>query len=224
MNKSYVSEDIIAQSWGDNPSFMVILLHGLGADASDLVFLGEHLKHSKLAVRMIYVNAPRKPIVAFGGQVTRAWFSLNILDWEAPITDAAGLYSSCDRIAKIVGDAVDQGISSKNIFLGGFSQGGFVALITEMTFNLQIGGVFALSSFMRKQDLPPGVEKVSTPLFVAEGMSDITVPESVRLETKNVMEGLTENNLTYKKYDAGHQIVQEEILDLRSWMHRIMDA
>jgi lysophospholipase-2 len=66
-------------------------------------------------------------------------------------------------VQALVEGEVKAGIPRNRIFIGGFSQGGAVALYTAFLVNKQIGGVVALSTWMplHKQILDPKVHTTS---------------------------------------------------------------
>jgi predicted esterase len=72
---------------------------------------------------------------------------------------------------------MDKGIKSSRIVMGGFSQGGSMALITGLTHSEKLGGIFGLSSYLPlshkiKDLLPEGFPNKQTPVFMAHGTVD----------------------------------------------------
>ncbi|CUT18028.1 MULTISPECIES: alpha/beta hydrolase [Candidatus Ichthyocystis] len=222
MTDERVLGDCVIRSWGDNPLILIILLHGLGDNAENLMFLGEALYSARYGSKVIALNAPYKSIPYFSGEVMRSWFNLS-LSWDIGIGDADGLAASCQRVLDVIEDAIKKdNFSERNIFLGGFSQGGIVCLMLSIMMKRQIGGIFSLSSMLRDIDLPSDdiVQKnIDTPIFFAEGLRDEIIPEDVRRVTENVLASLFPDRLTYNKYDIGHNLAKEEIDDLREWIH-----
>ncbi|WP_092483423.1 alpha/beta hydrolase [Candidatus Ichthyocystis hellenicum] len=213
--------DCIVKSWGSSPLSLIILLHGLGDDANSLMFLGEKLYSTQHGSKVISLNAPYKSIAYFSGEEIRSWFDLK-LSWDEGIGDAAGLMDSCRRVLDTIEIGIREGFSEKNIFLGGFSQGGMVSLISSTMMKRQIGGIFALSSVLRDIDFISGdilQNKIQVPVFFAEATKDEIIPEEVRSATKDFVERMFSGYLTYRKYDIGHNLVKEEVDDLRAWIH-----
>lgn len=60
-----------------------------------------------------------------------AWFDLFSLDANGP-EDETGIMKSARQIEALVEEEIASGVEAKNIFLGGFSQGGALALFTGL--------------------------------------------------------------------------------------------
>ena len=58
-----------------------------------------------------------------------AWFDLKSLDPNGE-EDASGIKKSADLVESLIKAEIDAGIAPKNIVIGGFSQGGALALYT----------------------------------------------------------------------------------------------
>lgn len=58
------------------------------------------------------------------------------------------MLQSSRQINELISAEVDAGIDSKRIVVGGFSQGGALALLTGLTTERQLAGVIALSCWL----------------------------------------------------------------------------
>lgn len=78
-----------------------------------------------------------------------AWFDLLSLDPEGE-EDEAGLKKSFALVSALVDEELGAGISAEHIFLGGFSQGGALALYSGLQLgkNKVGGGIVALSCWL----------------------------------------------------------------------------
>ena len=54
----------------------VIWMHGLGADASDMVGLADQLTINDVALRHVFIDAPLRPVTLNGGMVMPAWYDI----------------------------------------------------------------------------------------------------------------------------------------------------
>merc|ERR1719331_3038864 len=100
-----------------------------------------------LPIRFIVPTAESLSITLNGGQSMPAWdniLGLNPGDNE----DAKGLDKSFARVKSIIDKTIASGIPASNIVLGGFSQGGAVALHTAMRLTFPIAGYVALSTWL----------------------------------------------------------------------------
>jgi len=177
----------------------IILVHGRGASADDILGLAQELRYEDLA----YL-APQ----AAG----RTWYPYSFL---APIDqNEPGISSGLGVLSRIVTSLHDQGIHSKRIGLLGFSQGACLTLEFAARHVDRYAGIFALSGGLIG---PPGTPRnyrgsfAGTPVFI--GCSDIDphIPlERVR-ESGEVFRRMnaTVDERIYPR--LGHTVVSDEI-------------
>lgn len=76
-----------------------------------------------------------------------SWFDLKSLEATGP-EDEKGIKQAAAEIRLLIDEEVAAGISPSRVILGGFSQGGALALYTALTHPQQLGGVIALSCWL----------------------------------------------------------------------------
>ena len=122
----------------------IIMLHGLGSDGSDFEHFREELAACGAPVeqaRLILPTAPERAIAANKGFLMRGWFDL--LDTDGiGASDEPALIESARIAERLIALEETKGIRRDRIFLGGFSQGGCVALYTALKLDRPIGGIF----------------------------------------------------------------------------------
>ncbi|KAJ1463187.1 Alpha/Beta hydrolase protein [Pelagophyceae sp. CCMP2097] len=141
----------------ETPAVTVVFLHGMGDTCAgwEPVFRGA--KDVGLSVRLptqskvILPTAFEIPVAYNYKQPTRAWFDVQDLDLSGP-RDDAGLKHSAKRIHEVLA-AEDP---ATKLFVGGFAQGGVVALDVGLRSELpNLAGVIGLSTYMlRAEDYP----------------------------------------------------------------------
>ena len=89
-----------------------------------------------------------------------AWSDIFGLDPSAK-EDTAGFEESFARVKSIIDKTIASGIPASNIVVGGFSQGGAVALHTAMRLTIPIAGYIALSTWLPFAQSYP--EKMAAP-------------------------------------------------------------
>ncbi|MEI7842112.1 MAG: alpha/beta hydrolase-fold protein [Gallionellaceae bacterium] len=201
-----------------SPSHSIIWLHGLGADGNDFVPIAEEM-NLPVAVRYIFPHAPEQPVTINGGYVMRSWYDIVATDIGSR-QDAVGVRASQAEIEKLIAQERARGVSAKNIFLAGFSQGGAVALYTGLRHQEQLGGILALSTYLPlAETLPAEASSAcsSIPIFMAHGRGDPIVPYSLGKlsEVKLIQQGL---QVTWCEYDMPHSVCTEEVRDIESWL------
>lgn len=192
----------------------VIWMHGLGADASDMMGLVEQLSINDLALRHIFLNAPVRPVTLNGGMAMRAWYDIvgmQLTDRE----DKEGIEQSSSFIQKIYGDQVNSGLDK--IFLAGFSQGGAMALYTALHMSKPLAGVVALSAYLPMADKSKTDLAKNTAIFMASGQYDPIVLPVWSKETAAKLTKAGYSELSLHNYLMEHSICLEEINDLSNW-------
>lgn len=76
-----------------------------------------------------------------------SWFDLTTLDISGP-EDEDGIKKATQNIHSMINSEIQSGISSNRILLGGFSQGGALALYAGLTYDKPLGGIIALSCWL----------------------------------------------------------------------------
>mmetsp|Transcript_15392 Transcript_15392/g.36365 ORF Transcript_15392/g.36365 Transcript_15392/m.36365 type:complete len:256 (-) Transcript_15392:154-921(-) len=134
----------------------VIFLHGSGDNA----FGGfpEEIREQmsmSVPVSVWFPTAPYRNYSLMGGAPVNVWFDRTSLGLEG-VEDTEGTLESCELVHALVNKEVERGVPLNRIFVGGFSQGGCLALHYAYASNRAngpplgagLGGVFAISSFV----------------------------------------------------------------------------
>jgi predicted esterase len=177
----------------------VILIHGRGASADDILDLAEELHCDDAA----YL-APQ----AAG----HTWYPYSFL---APISqNEPGISSGLAVLSRMIDSLLDQGVDSQRIGLLGFSQGACLALEFAGRHARRYTGIFALSGGLIG---PPGTARnypgsfAGTPVFLGCGDADPHIPlERVR-ESGEVFRRMNANVDERVYPRLGHTVTQDEI-------------
>ena len=220
----YVSKilpEITQIETGSNPRYSVIWLHGLGADSSDFEELPTLLKIPEhIAVRFILPNAPHRRISINEGMKMRGWYDLidiNNLDKEY----ADGLNESIEIVNEIVISEVKKGVDRSAIIVGGFSQGGAVALSYGVRCDDSIGGIVGLSTYLPLGDYSvQSFEKNSTktPIFIAHGEYDPILNLKLSMASRDLLRK-NSYKVSWSSYKMAHTICIDEMQDLSNWLN-----
>ncbi|MDD2929234.1 MAG: carboxylesterase [Sideroxydans sp.] len=220
----------IAFDSGREPRYSMIWLHGLGASGDDFVPVAEALQLPH-AMRHIFPHAPQIPVTLNGGFVMPAWYDIRNADassWNRTGSDssqdAAGIRASQQQIDSFIEREIARGISPKNIFLAGFSQGGAIALQCGLRRPGGLGGILALSTYLPLADTVQTEACESglrTPLFMAHGRQDPVVPYELGAHSQRLL--LDAGCIVdWHEYDMPHSVCMEEIEDISAWLSRHM--
>ena len=126
----------------------MIWLHGLGADGNDFAPMTAAFARADAPLRFIFPHAPHRAVGVNGGAVMRAWYDIANVDLSRD-QDRAGLDESTQLVHALIA-RLD--VKSENIILGGFSQGGALALHAGLRFAEPLGAVIALSAYLPLAD------------------------------------------------------------------------
>lgn len=197
----------------------LILFHGLGSDGADMQGLAQAIPWHG---RLICPDAEPRAVTINGGYVMRAWFDILGLTPEDPV-DEAGIRAAVEQARRLIETERAAGVPAERIVIGGFSQGGVVALHAALRYPHRLGGVLALSTWLPlRQSLAAEHQPaaLATPIFIAHGTADDIVPLRSAQRAEEALLQLGCQTLSFHTYPMGHSIANEELSDLRAWLSR----
>jgi len=168
----------------------LVLLHGWGADAQDLVPVGKLLTEGfQDRFEIVSFSAPQRHSNGSG----RQWYPLYPHEWEQVPNAVLDLEKRLNNLC------FEQIPLSKTLLLG-FSQGGAMAL--ELATRKKFGAVFALSSYPHPEWQPL---KDIPPIFLFHGNMDEVVPREASQKSFDI---LSRNGIKSDLYffEGGHEI------------------
>jgi phospholipase/carboxylesterase len=193
---------------------VVIFLHGMGADEHDLPGLLPYLDPRLFAVS---VRAPF-PFASGGG---RTWYK--ILEVGKP--EPAMFRESCERLERLLDEVVTHyPVNPEQVYLFGFSMGSIMSFAHALSHPESVRGVIANSGYIAEgTDLEyrwNGLRGLS--FFVSHGVEDTVIPVAMARRARELLER-NHADLTYREYPMGHQIGEEHLDDLSSWLTSRID-
>ena len=199
---------------GDGPHPTLLVLHGWGANAFDLLGLAPHLCAGRFLVL-----CPQGPVqTPIGpGAVGYGWYPL--VPGAAPAPHE--LRTARDHIVRFLDAAADRyPIDHKKLAVVGFSQGGVMAYTMAFGAPERFTALAALSTWCP----PYAVENVADPeavryltTLVQHGSRDELVSVERARESVEALRALR-LPLTYREYDIGHEINHRSLADLSGWL------
>lgn len=178
---------------------VLILLHGRGGSAEDILSLAQHLQ-----VQDFTLLAPKA--------TNHSWYPYSFL--APPDQNEPWLSSALDLLQEIVQDLEQQGIPAEQVYFLGFSQGACLALEFVTSHARRYGGVVAFTGGLIGDKIYPERYQgdfAGTPVFIGTSDPDAHVPVERVYATVNI---LRDRNaaVTEKVYAGmGHTINQNEI-------------
>ncbi len=192
----------------------VIWMHGLGADANDMMGLVEQLS-IEIPIRHVFMQAPKRPITIYHGMSVAAWYDIlgdKITDRE----DLDGVQCSETEIVSVIESQLQRDLSAQQIYLAGFSQGAAMALFTGIRSRVALGGVVALSGYLPLVEQCKAVHEQGAVFMGIGRLDSVVLPDW----TKASVDFLKKNhqNVVVHEYDIGHSVCQEELNDVSHWL------
>ena len=177
----------------------LVMIHGRGGSAEDILSLASHLK-----VKDFALLAPQA--------TNNTWYPQSFL--AEPSQNEPGLSSALELLAEIEADLVEEGISPENIFFLGFSQGACLSLEYVTRNAKKYGGVVAFTGGLigdkvYNENYKGNFEK--TPIFIGTSDPDPHVPIERVNETVEVLQKMEAESVLKVYRDMGHTISQDEI-------------
>lgn len=177
----------------------LIMVHGRGADARDILGLAAHFNVSDYALL-----APEA--------TNNTWYPYSFM--AKPEQNEPWLSSALDLLKETVEEVTKQGISPENIYFLGFSQGACLTL-EFVTRNAQkFGGVAAFTGGLIGDKINMANysgDFNGTPIFIGTGNPDPHVPIARVNESVDILEKMNAK-ISLKVYDGRpHTISQDEI-------------
>jgi phospholipase/carboxylesterase len=209
-----------------SPDAAVIWLHGLGADGNDFApMVPEIVRRGERAWRFVFPHAAPRPVTINGGMRMRAWYDIRSLDRKAG-EDEAGFRDSDLAVRQLISKEVERGIPENRIVLAGFSQGGAVSLYTAPRYPERLAGVMALSTYLPlagRLSAERAPANNGTPIFMAHGLADATLPISMGLESRDYLRALG-FAIEWHQYPMAHAVCAAEVTDIRNYLLRVLPA
>ncbi len=209
-----------------DPAYVVIWLHGLGADGHDFEAIVPELRLPEdLTIRYVFPHAPTRPVTINMGMVMRAWYDILEMDVSRKV-DMNNIAESSLLLRNLIQRELDAGIPSEKILLAGFSQGGAIVLHTALRYEKPLAGLMALSTYLPTvADL--AAERADAnrqiPILMAHGQHDPVIPICHAENTRKALVQL-DYAIQWHAYPMEHQVCMEEIQVIRSWMLEIMQS
>ncbi len=190
----------------ETASHRMILLHGWGADAEDLIPLGQSLINQlDKDVELISFNAPYKLENGCG----RNWYSLFPADW---IQANNAINELKVRLQKLDLSRIP---FEKTVLLG-FSQGGAMALATGVSF--PFAGLVGCSAYPHPDFVPP---VSAPPIFLTHGKDDNIVPLEASMRFVEIFTNHG-GNIELHTFEGGHEIPKKLYGEIKLFLQKCL--
>ena len=160
------------------------------------------------------------------GMKMPAWYDIFTLDEEVPDKreDLEGVEVASKNLEGLVAGEVNNGIARKNVFVGGFSQGGAVALYHTLKHSdTPVAGCIALSTYIPGNMRWEGSEEITactTPILQVHGEADDVVKFKRGQQTLEILKKYAQE-IQWKSYPGmGHEGTLEELELVKAFIEK----
>ena len=206
------------------PRATLVILHGLGADGTDVLPMCDALDLDAVGpMRFLMPRAPERAVTINGGARMRAWYDIRAADITAR-EDEGGLRESFALVHALLDREVSRGIPAERIVLAGFSQGCAIALGAGLRFAERLAGIAGMSGYL---PLPVATAReraeanATLPIFLGHGRNDEVVPMSRGAASRDTLAALGAQ-VEWHDYPMAHSVSMEEIADLNRWLLEVL--
>lgn len=215
---SYQKPVVVESSEGATAT--VIWLHGLGDAGQEWKRLAEQA--GVPWAKFVFPTAPMQQCT-LSQMETNSWYNVAGLSVQELREDAAGIQQSCAYIHKLINEEIANGTPSERIVLGGFSQGGCIALAAAMSCEHELGGCMALSTWFPRGIVDtPTPANAKLPIMLCHGeMDPIAKVEWSRKSFDHLSQlGLPTQGNVYP--GVGHEFAVMETTDIREFLQQVV--
>lgn len=227
---------VIDSRAGMPPDIVVVLCHGFGAPATDLVPLGTELLRSdiRLSARARFIF-PAAPLVVEGLVGGRAWWPLDMDRIAAAVESGAvrdlrkeqpeGLKHARRKLLALIDDVMRQtGLPASRIVLGGFSQGAMVATDVALRMEEAPAALVLYSGSLLSEDdwKKRAPQRAGLRVLQSHGQGDPVLAFQAALWLRDL---LTEAGLdvTFMPFGGGHTIAPDALKATAELVSALLD-
>uniref|UniRef100_A0A1B6DWN5 palmitoyl-protein hydrolase n=1 Tax=Clastoptera arizonana TaxID=38151 RepID=A0A1B6DWN5_9HEMI len=200
----------------------VIFLHGLGDTGHGWASAIAELRQPYMKV--ICPTAPTMPVTLNNGFRMPSWFDLKTLEVSGP-EDEAGIKKAAESIHGMIEAEEKDGIPANRVIIGGFSQGGALAIYSALTYRKSLAGVVGLSCWLPlHKSFPAALAAANreTPVFQCHGDCDPIVPYIWGQLTASALKNIVKNS-EFKSYRGMmHTSSEEEMHDVKLFVEKAL--
>ncbi|XP_055320138.1 acyl-protein thioesterase 1 [Sitodiplosis mosellana] len=197
----------------------IIFLHGLGDTGHGWAQAMAQIRPAYMKV--ICPTAPTMPVTLNAGFEMPSWFDLKTLDMYGP-EDEVGIKKATTNIQTMIQSEISAGIPPNRIIIGGFSQGGALALHTGLTSTQALGGIVALSCWLPLHKSFPDARKTAdtVPIFQCHGEVDPVVPYKFGQLSHYSLKTFMKNAQFSSYPGLSHSSSQQEMDDIKDFIEK----
>eukprot|EP00929_Paragymnodinium_shiwhaense_P002954 TRINITY_DN103300_c0_g1_i1.p1 TRINITY_DN103300_c0_g1~~TRINITY_DN103300_c0_g1_i1.p1 ORF type:complete len:211 (+),score=40.21 TRINITY_DN103300_c0_g1_i1:111-743(+) len=200
----------------------VIWVHGLGDTGAGWHGAFNQVESQRKTTKFYHPDAPRQPVSCNGGCASTSWF--DIIDIPVGLSEPQppqGIDTSVEKMHELIEKVKAEGVPAQNIILGGFSQGGTMALLAGLKYPETLAGVISISGWCAyRDDVASQISDAAkkTPVLMCCGDGDPVVDFSITKKSADLLEGVLEKIEVMTPRRGMHQPDQTEFRRVMQFM------
>lgn len=198
----------------------VILLHGFGDTDAQFMSKNFEILQDIKGMRLLLPQAPEETLQDARMQ---SWFLPTNGQWTLDDRVAAPTIA---YVHTMIRREIGRGLSPHRIVVGGFGQGGGLAVRAALSFaDATLGGAVALSSFFGAPGATVVPANKGLKVLVCHGTDDEVVEFSEGERMAKLFSGLQKGGeVSFKSYKMGHGVSRDEFTDVLEFIRDRMEA
>lgn len=202
-------EAISAMPNGTQPDYLLVVLHGWGANYQDFVPFAKVLNLPGFGY--MFPNAPFDHFQVPGG---KAWYALENREFT-------GLEESRKLLREwLTSLKASTGVPLEKTIMAGFSQGGAMTLDVGLT--LPFAALCSFSGYLHYEPQPEA-DKTYPPTMIIHGKQDPVVPLQAAIKAKDELAKLGVS-VQYQEFDMAHEVKDQAIALFKKFVIEVIDA
>jgi phospholipase/carboxylesterase len=192
----------------------ILALHGRGSNEQDLIGLAPYLPKDFLWI------SPRGTFTL--GPDSHEWFQITQIGNPDPTRLANALKTLDIFMDEVV---INYPVDKNKLYLLGFSQGSIVSMSYALTKPQRVSGVIAQSGYIPHES-GLQIDKAyikGKPFILTHGRQDPLLPVDWARRSRDTLQKL-EVNLEYHEFNMGHQVSEESLAVINTWLEKQLKA
>ena len=192
----------------------ILALHGRGSNEHDLIGLAPYMPKDFLWI------SPRGSFSL--GPGAYEWFQIT----QIGKPDSTRLANALQTLDTFIDEVIAHYPVDKNkLYLLGFSQGSIVSMSYMLTKPSRTAGVIAQSGYIpHESGLQVDEANIKgKPFILTHGIQDAMLPVDWARRSRDMLQKL-EADLEYYEFNMGHQVAEESIAVINSWLEKQLKA
>ncbi len=191
---------------------LLLLLHGVGSNERSMWPLAQAIDAS------FEVLCVRSPVLL--GPGAYGWFHVQFTA-QGPVINAEEARDGWEQIARFIDEAVAAyDADARQVYVGGFSQGGIMSLATLLTSPARVAGAMCLSGRLLPEVLPyraPDDALRGKRVLLVHGVHDSKLGISYAHWARQQLSA-TPVTLSYHELAIGHEVTPEVVALVQRWV------